>query len=248
MDERRGQPESRAPLTPVARGGLTDRVLEQLRQRIADGVWPLDERLPVETALARELGVGRSTVREAIRVLVHAGLLESRQGDGTYVRSRHEIDAALRRRVLRADVLNAYEVRRGLEVEAARLAAQHRSAADLARLQELADLRTRATSSGPESFRKADAALREHVLDCTGNALLRDLYRGLVDPLRTSGAALFDEAELGRDDPAHPETPDLVRAIAEQDPRAAAEAAERRMNAMLRVLTVLLQAAPVRRH
>lgn len=224
-------------------------MLEQLRQRIADGVWGLDQRLPVETALARELGVGRSTVREAVRVLVHAGLLESRQGDGTFVRSRHEIDAALRRRVLNADVLNAYEVRRGLEIEAARLAARHRSAADLARLHELATMREQAAASGPESYRKADLALRDHVFDCTGNPLLRDLYRGLVAPLRSSsGTAIFDEAEMACDDPSRPETTDLVRAITEQDPRAAADAAERRTDAVLRVMTLLLQAVPIRRH
>lgn len=241
------QPPERPTLTPVARGGLTDRVIDQLRTRIADGVWPLNERLPVETALAKELGVGRSTVREAIRVLVHAGLLESRQGDGTYVRSRREIDAALRRRVLSADLLNAYEVRRSLEIEAARLAAQNRSDDDVARLRELAKERDAAASTGPTSLRNADTALRDHILACTGNPLLIDLYHGLVGPLRTTNLSLLDDSELVRDDPDKPETPELVQAIIDQDVRAAAEAADRRMSAAIRVLTVLLQALPVRR-
>ncbi|GEL22716.1 hypothetical protein PSU4_16700 [Pseudonocardia sulfidoxydans NBRC 16205] len=233
-------------LTRVPRGSLTDQVIDQLRERIVGGQFPVDQRLPVEASLARELGVGRSTVREALRVLVHAGLLESRQGDGTYVRARHETDAALRRRVLKADVINAYEVRRAMEVEAARLAATHRSAADLARLHELAAARDDA--AGPESYRRADRALREHVVECTGNPLLGDLYRGVVDPLRSAAAGLVDEVDLVRDDPARPETADLVRAIADQDPRAAADAAARHMDAVLRVLTVMLQAAPIRRH
>lgn len=232
-------------LNPVVRGGLTDRVIDQLRRRIADGTWALNERLPVEAALARELEVGRSTIREAVRVLVHSGMLEVRQGDGTYVRSVREIDAVLRRRAVDADLLDAFQVRRGLEVEMARLAATNGSDADVAHLRELAAARDAA--AGPESRRRAEAMLHDHVLEMSGNALLADLYRGLVEPLRTTLSTTFDDAELTRDDPRDPETAALVEAIAAHDADAAIAAVVRRMDTALRVLTVLLQAVPVRR-
>lgn len=241
VPERPDSPDRRISLTPVVRGGLTDRVIDQLRQRIADGTWPLHQRLPVESALARELGVGRSTVREAVRVLVHSGLLEVRQGDGTYVRSRREIDVALRRRVLGANLLEAFEVRRALEIEVARLAAQHRNDDDVVRLRELAKSREAAYTASSARYHKADVTLREHLLDMTGNALLADLYRGFVDPLRAAVASHYDDAELTRDDPARPETADLVRAIENRDPDAAAAAAQRNMDNALRVLRLLLQ-------
>ncbi|MFC4948869.1 FadR/GntR family transcriptional regulator [Pseudonocardia sp. GCM10023141] len=234
------RPDAHLSLTPVVRGGLTDRVIDQLRQRIAGGIWPVGGRLPVEAELARELAVGRSTIREAVRVLAHSGLLEVRQGDGTYVRSRREIDAALRRRVHSADVLDAFRVRRALEIEIARSAATLPAAADVARLQELAAAHEEVAES--VARRRSDAALHEHILDMTGNALLIDLYRGLFDPLDIPARTTFDATELARDDV---ETAQLVRAIVEQDPAAAVAAVERRMDTALRVLTLLLQAAPI---
>lgn len=248
MSERsRGGARPRVSLTPVLRGGLTDRVIDQLRRRIAEGTWPLHHRLPVESALAKDLGVGRSTIREAVRVLVHAGLLEVRQGDGTFVRARREIDAALRRRVLSANLLEAFEVRRGLETEVARLAAQRRSDADLVVLRGLAQRREQAYRGEGEDYRSADVALREHLLEMTGNALLADFYRGFVDPLRAAMAADFDEPELTRDDPDRSEMRDLVAAIENRDPEAAAAAAQRHMDSAIRVLGLLLQVVVVGR-
>jgi DNA-binding FadR family transcriptional regulator len=223
------------------RAGLTDRVIDQLRQRITGGTWPLHQRLPAEAALARELGVGRSTVREAVRVLVHAGLLEVRQGDGTFVRARREIDAALRRRVLAAGVLDAFEVRRTLEIEVARLAATRRGDVDVVRLRELAKNRADVDAGDGAAYRRADEALRDHILDTTGNPLLVDLYRGVVAASREALATTMDDRELTHDDPDRPETPELVRAIVNGDPRAAVAAAERHMDNAARVLRLVLQ-------
>ncbi|MGW5612136.1 FadR/GntR family transcriptional regulator [Streptomyces sp. NPDC003753] len=76
------------PLRSAARTNLVDVVIEQVEDLISSGEWPLDSRIPSEPALVEQQGVGRNTVREAVRALVHTGMLEARQGDGTYVRSR----------------------------------------------------------------------------------------------------------------------------------------------------------------
>ena len=61
------------------------RILEILRQRIRDGLYPLQSQLPAERALSDELGIGRAYVRKALATLAHEGVLERRQGRGTRV-------------------------------------------------------------------------------------------------------------------------------------------------------------------
>lgn len=244
---RKERPQRRGSLTPVARGGLSEQVLAQLRGHIADGTWPLHHRLPPEDALARDLGVGRSTIREAVRVLVHTGLLEVRQGDGTYVRSQREIDAALARRLMDADLLEAYELRRALEVEAARLAAWRRTDADVVRLHELLEQRAAAYTTGSEAYRRADSALHERIVAVTGNTLLADLYGAFLQQSRGGAASDLDDVALTVEGPDSPEMHDLVRAIEAADPEAAAAAAERRMDNVMRVLRFWLQVVVIHR-
>ncbi len=240
--------QRQASLTPVARGGLSDRVIHQLREHIAAGTWPLDHRLPAESALAKDLGVGRSTIREAVRVLAHIGLLEVRQGDGTYVRSQREIDAALQRRLMEAHLLEAYEVRRALEVEAARLAAQRRTNSDVVCLRELLERRKAAYTTSSQAYRKADIALHEQVVAATGNALLADLHRGLLQQSLAHAASNLDDiALITLEGPDSPEMRDLVHAIEIKDPEAAAAAAERRSDNVMRVLRFWLQVLVIQR-
>lgn len=82
--------------------------------RVRTGTWPLDHRLPGEQALAAELGVGRSTVREAIRQLAGKGVLESRQGSGVYV-VRAEAGEDWQEVLRRGEVVDVLEVRSALE-------------------------------------------------------------------------------------------------------------------------------------
>ncbi|MBY8882514.1 FadR/GntR family transcriptional regulator, partial [Actinacidiphila acidipaludis] len=89
---------------------LVEQAAERLRAQIADGQWPVGSRLPGETTLAADLGVGRSTVREALRALAGAGLVRTRQGAGVFViatRPAEDWPTRLRRAAL-ADI---YEVR-----------------------------------------------------------------------------------------------------------------------------------------
>ena len=90
--------ESLHPMTdiaPLIKRSLVDQALEQLRWRITEGKWAIGERLPTEPELSAELGISRNTVREAMRVLAFSGLIEIRQGDGSYVRSALDAAATL---------------------------------------------------------------------------------------------------------------------------------------------------------
>ncbi|TNC24292.1 FadR/GntR family transcriptional regulator [Amycolatopsis alkalitolerans] len=210
------------PLATTRRAGLVDQVIGQLREAISGGEWPVGGRIPPETALAETLGVGRNTIREAIRALAHSGLLEVRQGDGTYVRATSEVSGAIRR-LCGTELREVLQVRRSLEVEGARLAAEARTDEDLAELRAVLAERDRAWDEGRhEDFVRVDTEFHLTVVRCGHNRLLTELYRGLTEAVSASVAAtsrdpLHDRAEIGHSG--------LLAAIADRDPaRAAAEA------------------------
>jgi GntR family transcriptional repressor for pyruvate dehydrogenase complex len=150
-----------------ARKQVAERVQALLEEReVAPG-----DRLPPERQLAVELGVSRSTLREGLRRLVDLGIVEARQGSGTYV-------APL-------DLDDLLEARLQLEPYAARLAARRRKAKDVTRLDRaLAELRAR--RGDPAAFAAADARLHQAVTEAAGSVALRVLLAALADLLRRS--------------------------------------------------------------
>lgn len=176
------------PLTSARRTGLVDQVIDQLRQSVTSGEWSLGQRIPNETVLVESLCVGRNTVREAVRALAHAGILEVRQGDGTYVRATSEVSGALRR-LCGAELRDVLEVRRGLEVEGARLAAARHTAADVAEMRELLARRDALVAGDTDDFARADAEFHLAVVRSSHNVTLTELYRGLVEAIAASVAA-----------------------------------------------------------
>lgn len=82
-------------ITPPAR--TSSLVVDRMSQLIRDGQWPMGTRIPSEPELVELFGVGRNTIREAVRALEHAGLLAPRRGDGTYVCGRNPLAGAISR-------------------------------------------------------------------------------------------------------------------------------------------------------
>jgi DNA-binding FadR family transcriptional regulator len=164
------------------RTGLIDATVAQLRARITSGDWPVGTRIPPEPALVELLGVGRNTVREAVQSLVHAGLVERRQGSGTYVLSTSELAVSMGRQIADARQRDVIEVRRSLEVEAARLAARRRTTADVAAITRLRDQRAEAYRSGAlDRMVAADLALHRAIARAARNPVLLSLYENLID-------------------------------------------------------------------
>ncbi|HET9654526.1 MAG TPA: FadR/GntR family transcriptional regulator [Kineosporiaceae bacterium] len=210
-------------LRTARRTGLIDQVIEQLREQILAGTWPIGSRIPTEAELAQLTGTSRNTVREAVQSLVHAGLLERRQGSGTYVLAASELAGAVSRRVAGAHQHHVLEVRRALEAGAARLAAQRRTPQDVARMRELIAARNAAAERGDLAEVAAnDFALHRAIGQAAHNPVLTDLYEHLLDAIYASilhntmhGRAQDPNEHLG-----------LIEAIWEQDEdRAASEVA-----------------------
>ena len=130
-------PNSKLTLSPAPRRKLTETVAEQLMAAIRE--LPPGTKVPSERELTKDLGVGRSTVREALNGLAMLGVVEIRHGQGVFVTEEapaqdsepSAITAALERGVTNEFI----EARLIVEVEVARLAARRRTDEDLARLE-----------------------------------------------------------------------------------------------------------------
>ncbi len=200
------------------RTNLIDQAVGRLRQQITSGAWPVGTRIPPEPELTELIGVGRNTVREAVQSLVHAGMLERRQGSGTYVISDSELGTAMGRQIAGAHQRDVLEVRRSLEVEAARLAAHRRTDAHLAEMRELHDRRAAAYAAGDlDTATEADLGLHRAIAEAAGNPVLLALYETLLDAVVANIRFNF-EHPAEEDDRAHTA---LVEAITAGDPDAA---------------------------
>ncbi|MGB1951218.1 MAG: FadR/GntR family transcriptional regulator [Marinobacter sp.] len=161
-------------LTPIKKGSLVETAIASLRAAIEQGQWPMGSRLPVEAELSSALGVSRNTVREAVRVLVHVGMLETRQGDGTYVRATRDAGETLRR-IARSQLGDQLEVRIMLETEASRFAARRRTDEDLILMTLALDARAKAGTDIPARIRH-DQAFHRALVAASHNPALTELY------------------------------------------------------------------------
>lgn len=200
-------------LARISKGSLVETAIESLRQAIEKGHWAIGERLPVEAQLSESLGVSRNTVREAVRVLVHVGMLETRQGDGTYVRATKDAGETLRR-INRAQLRDKLEVRIMLETEAAKLAAERRDAQDLERMTLALDERAKA-GDDVESRIRHDHAFHTALVAASHNPALSELY----DYFANSVAQTIELTELdsGLPEPSQEDHELLLAAIRRQD-------------------------------
>ncbi|MET7290331.1 FadR/GntR family transcriptional regulator [Streptomyces sp. NPDC005573] len=173
------------PLSHPRRSALSEQVISALRQQITSGEWPVGARIPTEPELVEQLGVARNTVREAVRALAHNGLLDIRQGSGTYVVATSELAGVMQRRFAGADTRHIAELRSTLESAAAKLAAERRTEKDLKQLEVLLLRREEAWESGDaEAFVTADATFHLAVVAASHNDVMTAMYADLGEVLR----------------------------------------------------------------
>lgn len=219
----------------VKRRRLVDEVLEQLQRTISLGTVSPGSRLPTEGELMVQLGVGRSTLREAVKVLAHAGLLEVRQGDGTYVRAKADPSEPLERRLRRAHIRDVFEVRRTLEIAIARLAAERRDAEDLDKLRQSLETReAHAHSHHDPDFIGADLAFHLAVAEASKNPVLVDLYRAFSRAVSEAMTNIVADPELRPD--VSPHHRKLVAAISDSNATRAATVTAQYLDATARRL------------
>jgi DNA-binding FadR family transcriptional regulator len=180
--------------------------------------------------------VSRGTVREAVKTLVSRGLLEVRQGSGTYVRSGFDPSASLQK-MRRASLRDQFEVRRALEVEAARLAAVRHTARDVRRLHALLDKRgVPDASDGGAAFIARDLAFHLAIVDVSGNLALAETCRFITSYIKETIASTMGSTSLPEPDEAAHRA--IIDGIATGDPERAAAAVRDFMAPMINALAL----------
>ena len=173
------------------RNALVGQLIELLTANIADGSWGVGDRIPTENELAAEYGVSRVTLRQAVQALVHVGLLETIQGNGTFVRARTEIEAVVGRYLASEGVVPVLELRQAIESHAAALAAARAERQHLDVMRAAIVEGERAVAAGDvEAASRASGDFHRAVVDASGNptkvALYAALQRSVLESIRGS--------------------------------------------------------------
>lgn len=212
---------SLANIDPIRREPLATQIARGLVEFILSGQVAPGSRMPSERALAEAFGVGRSAMREALKALSLIGLIEVRQGDGTYLR---KADSALLPELIEWGLLlgeqrtlDLVEAGQEIEVVIAGLAARRRTDADIADLTEILE-RMRNAPSVPQ-FVEADVQFHLRMAEAAGNSALRDIHSSVQALLRTWIARVIEAS--GDSMPSFKEHVPILDAVIAGDPDAA---------------------------
>ncbi|HYO62403.1 MAG TPA: FadR/GntR family transcriptional regulator [Pyrinomonadaceae bacterium] len=214
-------------IDPERRGTTSEEVVSQLREMIHRGELRSGDRLPPERDLAKMLGVSRPTLRAGIRSLAALGVLQSRQGAGTFVVKSDgppSLDSSPLRLMASLHgftTAEMFEARRSLEMAVAGLAAERATGDQLATMsEEIAGMY--ASLDDPEQFLVHDMRFHQTVAAASGNRILTSLMNMVATILfdvrsKTVKRArdLKESAEMHRQ---------IYRAIRERDTDAARNA------------------------
>jgi len=217
-------------VSQVSRQPLAAQAAQLLLTRIKDGEWSLGQRLPGETTLAAQLGVGRSTLREAIRELAGKGVLDSRQGAGVFVTAvdvTEDWDTVLRS----ANIASVIEARIAIEAEGAALAASRRTPADLRTIRRTLAARGVTGQSVPDHV-DADMAFHRAVIAASHNDVLIQLFDAFLPRLRLAMIDMLKIRPITSEPCDHDLHRQLADAIVARDPDAAAAASRTHLSAL----------------
>lgn len=181
----------------VRRDRLYEQVADQIEERVISEALRPGDRLPSERSLAESLGVSRPVIREATTELAARGLVEVIPGSGTYVKEMGSESASIPiKRFLRVkDKLDSYsklqDVRRTLEVDIARLAAERATAQDIEKLEAILKEQESCTND-PDRFAKADLSFHIALAEATQNELYNLLLAPITDLMLDFRLAAYD--------------------------------------------------------
>ncbi|MDR1904766.1 MAG: FadR family transcriptional regulator [Treponema sp.] len=173
----------------VKKTRLFENIIQQFMQKIENGEFKPGDKLPTERELVDQLGVSRSSIREALRAMELTGLVESKVGGGTFIKSIN-MDKTFSNYVqmLTTDnkfLLDMFIVRILLETYSARQAAKKRTEEHVAQLRHTIDLLKKEISS-PEIRAAADSMFHNIIAQAAGNTALVSVLSLGAELLRSS--------------------------------------------------------------
>ena len=167
-------------------------VAEQLKQQITEGVYTIGDKLPTEPELMKTFKVGRSSIREAVKLLVNMGVVQVRQGSGTFVveasdDNRGSINMSI------ADRTELDEVRKILDIAIVEKAVARRTEKDIERMQSSLEARKANAKNGLlKECIEADLNFHIAIADATYNRILADIYRSASLHLLSEFNRIYD--------------------------------------------------------
>ncbi len=219
-----------AQIDPIKREPVVSQVARRLVDYILSGEVMPGDRMPSERQLAEAFGVGRSAMREAIKSLSLIGLIEVRQGDGTYVK---RADAGLLPEVIEWGLmlgeprtLDLVEARECIEIDIAGLAAKRRTDDDIEDLARLLG-RMKASLHDHTGFVEADVAFHQRLAVAARNTALRDIHSSVQALLRTWIRRVIETAPSAL--PSYEEHVPIFEAVKAGDAKAAEQAMDHHM-------------------
>ncbi len=171
----------------IERVSITDQVVKELLSLIMSGDFKLEEKLPTESELCNHLGVGRSTVREALRVLSATGMIELRPGKGAYVVSNKKNSIISIQNWFtekHAELDELIEVRMAIEPLALKLAIRRASNEEIQQIIAIHDAFTDAVKTYDNiELATLDESFHNAIVEASGNRLLIKIGRLISDPM-----------------------------------------------------------------
>ncbi len=221
-------------LKPIKPKRISDQVFDQLRELIFRGEFKAGEKILTERELAEAFGVSRTSVRDAINKLVVMGLLEQRQGQGTFVRSPESRENSILATMVEsqdASITDLLEVRMGLECNAAAMAASKAVEKDLQFMEKSIEEMQKEVKSGRLGT-EADVSFHMAIAYATKNPLqvfiMKNFYDFLFTGIKVNLEGLYQVP--GNIDTILDQHRAIYQAIREHNPEAANRAMKRHID------------------
>lgn len=168
----------------IDKKSLAQEVSNKLIELIDTGYYKLNDKLPIESELMAIHGVGRSTVREAVKILSNMGLLSVKQGKGTFVESLTSREDSIKSRLQRTTNEELYELRQALELKTIQKAAVNRTENNIKNIVFFLEKRKHAIiSRNWQVCKEAEGEFYIEIAEACGNEFLRDLYKLTIEEL-----------------------------------------------------------------
>ena len=185
-------------LKPVEKKKAYEDIVQQIRTLIEEGKLKRNDHLPSERDLSETFRVSRTTVREAIRTLESMKLLQSRQGDGTYVLASseesliHPLAVALFNE--KDDIRDIFYIRKIIEPHVAEMAAENATPQEIEEMERILKQQEESIGHG-ENIIETDSAFHKLMVRATTNRVMERLIAALIDLLKQSREKYLMEDE-----------------------------------------------------
>ena len=183
----------------IKRYSLSKQVADKLEAMIINGDYKVGEKINSESELMAMFNVSRNTLREAIHSLTSAGVLDVRQGDGTYVRSNNRFNANMKLEYEKVELEDIKETRNALEITLANLAAKRHTDDDINKIEEALNRRKELKEVTKENTR-ADMEFHLAIAQASHNKILIDLYLSIFDFLENLISEIQEETNLSSEE------------------------------------------------